>query len=164
MNGSGEQVLDEGSDRYWYYDTAGQWRMSVQHVQNGQLQTDLDRPMNGTVFEFDDIPYKWFLDRARAFEERDCVPLSLAHSLDEKFEYVKEHLDRIAREMGQDPNKGYTRRVVIAFVEYESKLRGLTIGYKVFVNGRIAAAQSPEKKQPFIQFAQKSNHLYLYDS
>jgi hypothetical protein len=66
--------------------------------------------------------------------------------------------------MGQDPSKGYTRRVVIAFVEYESKLRGLTIGYKVFVNGRIAAAQSPGKKQPFIQFAQKSNHLYLYDS
>ena len=76
--------------------------MSVQHVQNGQLQTDLDRPMNGTVFEFDDIPYKWFLDRAHAFEERDCVPLSLAHSLRENFDSVKKDLTRIARELGED--------------------------------------------------------------
>ena len=114
VNVSAKLVLDEGSDRFWYYDLDGirrdedprKWRMSVQHVENGRLQTDLDRPMNGTVFEFDDIPYKWFLDRAHAFEERDCVPLSLAHSLEENFEYVKEHLDRIACEMGQDPTKG----------------------------------------------------------
>ena len=122
VNGRNQLVLDEGSDRYWYYMLEGQWRMSVQHVQNGQLQTDLDRPMNGTVFEFDDIPYKWFLDRARAFEERDCVPLSLAHSLDEKFEYVKEHLDRIVREMGQDPNKGYGHLASVSLCGVLAKL------------------------------------------
>ena len=165
----GSLVLDEGSDRFWAYDLTGvaegrQWRMSVQHVENGRLETDLDRPMNGVVFEYDDIPYKWFLDRERAFSESDCVPLSLAHSLDESFEYVKKHLSRIARDFNQDPEEGYTRKVVVAFLDWESEARGKTIGYKVFVNGRIMAHQTPGRKQPYVQFAQKANHLYLYEN
>ena len=162
---NGRWILDESSDRFWEYDdlSGRQWRMSVQHVENGRLQTDLDRPMNGAVFEFDDIPYKWFLDRERAFVEHDCVPLSLAHSLGETFEYVKRNLDRIARDLNQDPADGYTRKVVTTFLDWEGQGRGETIGYKVFVNGRIAAEKSPGRKQPFIQFAQKSSHLYLYE-
>ena len=91
------------------------------------------------------------------------MPLSLAHSLGETFEYVKRNLDRIARDLNQDPAEGYTRKVVTTFLDWEGQGRGETIGYKVFVNGRIAAEKSPGRKQPFIQFAQKSSHLYLYE-
>ena len=79
--------MDEGSDRYWWLDGTREWRVNVQHVQNGRLQTDLDRPIMGRTFIVNDIPHHWHLS-PQAFAETDCVPLSLAHSLGENFDYV----------------------------------------------------------------------------
>ena len=53
-------LVDEGSDREWTYDEAGEWHRSMQHVQDGKLETILpDAPMGGTVFIYDDICYHW---------------------------------------------------------------------------------------------------------
>ena len=51
VNGRAQLVLDEGSDRYWYYDLDGirrdedprQWRMSVQHVELKRALTNRPR-------------------------------------------------------------------------------------------------------------------------
>jgi hypothetical protein len=55
------------------WDNARPWHLSVQHIENGQLVTDLpDTPMMGTVMIYDDISYHWHLSKT-AYAETDCV-------------------------------------------------------------------------------------------
>ena len=138
----GHRVLDVGSDREWYYDPTREWRMSVQHVEGNRLRTDLDRPMRGQTFIFNDIPYHWHLSPL-ALAESDCVPLSLAYSLSEDMESVKKGLTRIAQELGEDPSVGYTRKVVIRYLEEHGELLGKTVGYKVFAGSALVSAFLP---------------------
>ena len=92
------------------------------------------------------------------------MPLSLAYSLSEDMERVKKGLTRIAQELGEDPSVGYTRKVVIRYLEEYGEVLGKTVGYKVFAGSALVSAQQPEHNASFVMFAQKSNHLYLYEN
>ena len=115
LTGEDGQLIDEGSDRGWWLNPAGQWFMSVQHVEmrGGRLSlvTDLaDRPMRANALLFDCVPFNWHLSKA-ALAEKDCVPVCLAEALGQTQDFCKKGLMRAAQALGQEEN-GFTRAAV----------------------------------------------------
>ena len=72
-------------------------------------------------------------------------------------------LERLAREAGQDPALGFTRQVVLEFLEEHSNRLGKDVGWKIFCDGQVVSERHPEdKKTPFVGFVQKAGHMYLF--
>ena len=165
LTGEDGQLIDEGSDRGWWLNPAGQWFMSVQHVEmrGGRLSlvTDLaDRPMRANALLFDCVPFNWHLSKA-ALAEKDCVPVCLAEALGQTQDFCKKGLMRAAQALGQEEN-GFTRAAVFHFLQEESDRTSVQIGWKALENGKVVAHQKADHGAPFVGFSQWAGHMYLY--
>ena len=140
------------------------YECAAHQKRNGRLQlvTDLaGTPMNSCVLVYQDIPFYWDLS-AVAKAEHDCVPYSLAESLNEDPEYCKRHLETISNTLKQNPEEGFTRECVIKFLEEYSEVIGKQIGWKCIVDGVCVSQRKAANKAPFVGWCQRAGHMYLY--
>ena len=131
-------------------------------MENGQLVTDLaDTPMRSMTMIYNDIPLHWNLAKS-AYSEEDCVAHCLAEALNLDVETCKQRLEAVAAMENEDTSKGYTRAVVVAFLQDHSNRLGKEVGWKIIQRNEIVSERTPEKRAPYVCFAQRDNHMYLY--
>ena len=156
----GDGVVQAGSDRDFVL-RDGPWHVSTLRMEGvgnaARLVADLDRPMNGTVLVYEDIPCNWALDPL-AFTEKDCVALQLADRMQSVYSY-----ERIKRDLDQlSPTEGYTTETVKAFLD-QMRARGHPYGYRIIREERVLYQEPASRDYPCIQYCQSRGHMYMFE-